>query len=55
MSDIETTCLDYIMECGISGTESDTMKRYYLENGVPEKLIDNSINLLNEIETELGD
>lgn len=55
MSDIETTCLDYIMECGIRGIESDMMKQYYLENGVEKRLIDNSINLLNEAEKILED
>ena len=55
MSNTETTCLDYIMECGIRGMESDMMKQYYLENGVEERLIDNSINLLNKIENVLED
>lgn len=55
MSDTETTCLDYIMECGIRGMKSDMMKQYYLDNGVEERLIDNSVNLLNKIENELED
>ena len=55
MSDTETSCLDYIMVCGFRGMKSDMMKQYYLDNGVEERLIDNSVNLLNKIENELED
>lgn len=54
MSDTETSCLDYLMDCGISGREEDIMKRYYLEHGVSEEMIDNATNLLNSVEKELN-
>lgn len=54
MSDTETTCLDYLMDCGISGREEDIMKQYYLERGISEEMIDNAANLLNSVEKALN-
>lgn len=50
MSETETTCFDYLMDCRISGREEDIMKRYYLERGISEEMIDNTANLLNSVE-----
>lgn len=55
MSDTETTCLDYLMDCRISGREEDIMKRYYLEHGVSEEMIDNATNILNGVEKALNE
>lgn len=54
MNTIETTCLDYLMDCGIRGREEDVMKRYYLEREVSEEMIDNTTNLLNSVEKALN-
>lgn len=57
MSDTETTCLDYLMDCRISDREEDIMKRYYLERGVSEEMIDNAdkaISALEELSARKG-
>lgn len=54
MSDTETTCLDYLMDCKITGMEEDILKQYYLEHGISEKMIDNATNLLNGVEEMLS-
>lgn len=54
MNGTETTCLDYLMDCRIAGREEDIMKRYYLEHGVSEEMIDNATNLLNGVEEMLS-
>lgn len=55
MRDTETTCLDYLMDCRVSGREEDIMKQYYLERGVSEEMIDNATNLLNGVEKVLNE
>lgn len=54
MNTIETTCLDYLMDFGIRGREEYVMKRYYLERGVSEEMIDNATNLLNSVEKAIN-
>lgn len=57
MNDTETTCLDYLMDCRISGREEDIVKRYYLEHGVSEEMIDNAdkaISVLEELSSRKG-
>lgn len=52
MNDLETTCLDYIMESGIRGMEECIIKQHYLENGVSEEKIENAERLLNAAENK---
>lgn len=54
MNGTETTCLDYLMNCRIAGREEDIMKRYYLEHGVSEEMIDNATNFVNGTEKALN-
>lgn len=42
MNDTESTCLGYIMQCGIRGMEFEQMKQYYKERGVSDEMIDNA-------------
>lgn len=50
VNETETTCLDYLEECRISGMEEDIMKKYYLEQGVSEEMIEKAEELLNKLE-----
>lgn len=52
MSNLETTCLDYIMECGMNGRVERIMKQHYLENGISEEMIDNATRLLSVVENK---
>ena len=42
MSDTESTCIDYIMRCGIRGRESEQIDQYYKERGVSDEMIENA-------------
>lgn len=42
MSETETTCLGYLMNCRIAGREEEIIKQHYLEYGVSEEMIDNA-------------
>lgn len=46
----ETTCLDYLEECKINGMETEIIKQYYREQGVPEEELGKGIELLNKLE-----
>lgn len=42
MSDTESTCLDYIMQCGIKGRESEQINQYYKERGILDEMLENA-------------
>lgn len=51
MGEMETTCLDYIMRCGIRGMEDDIVKQYYLERGASQEHVDNAVKAVETLET----
>ena len=46
----DTTCLDELFECGISGRYEDIIRDRAVKNGKDKQLVDNAINLLNNVE-----
>lgn len=50
MNNAERTCLDDMENSRIRGREKDIFKQIYMENGILEEYIDNTIKLLDEIE-----
>lgn len=50
MSEMETTCLDYIMRCGIRGMEDIQAYNWYLEQGYDKRLLDNADKKFKELE-----
>lgn len=51
MSEMDTTCLDYIMTCGIRGREEDILKQYFLEQGFSQEQVDNAFKAMETLET----
>lgn len=51
MDEMDTTCLDYIMTCGIRGREEDILKQYFLERGSSQEQLDNAVKAMKTLET----
>lgn len=51
MGEMDTTCLDYMMNCGIRGMEEDIIKQYYLERGASQEQLDNAVKAMETLET----
>lgn len=46
----DKTCLDELLECGMSGRYEDIIRDRAVKNGTDTELVDNAINLLNNVE-----
>lgn len=51
MSEMDKTCLDYLMTCRINGREEDIVSQYYLENGTSKEQVEKAIKAMKTLET----